>query len=61
MFVYKYLVASLTSLEGVSRVEFLGKKKKESESFLISQLFAAVGQIIGTSALASILPMNIQV
>ena len=31
-----------------------------SGSFLISQLFALGGQIIGASALASVLPMNIQ-
>ena len=31
-----------------------------SESFPMSQLFSSGGQIIGTSALASVLPMNIQ-
>ena len=31
-----------------------------SESFLMSQLFASCGQIIGTSASASVLPTNIQ-
>ena len=32
----------------------------ESESFLMSQLFASGGQSIGASASASVLPMNIQ-
>ena len=31
-----------------------------SESFLVSQLFTSGGQSIGVSALASVLPMNIQ-
>ena len=37
-----------------------GGRKTASGCFLISQLFASGGQIIGASASASVLPMNIQ-
>ena len=39
---------------------FLPSIIASTESFLMSQLFSSGGQNIGTSALASVLPMNIQ-
>ena len=40
--------------------DFSNESFSASESFLMSQLFASGGQSIGVSALASVLPMNIQ-
>ena len=49
-----------TSSSSVNPFSFCLQSFPESGSFLMSQLFTSTGQSIGTSASASVLPVNIQ-